>query len=73
MKVANLNLEELKALIKEAVKEEIEVLLEDPDRGLELREEFIEELKATLAAKERIPIEEIAKELGLYRGFKFVT
>ena len=65
MKVANLNLEELKALIKEAVKEEIEELLEDPDRGLELREEFIEELKATLAAKERIPIEEIAKELGL--------
>lgn len=65
MKVANLNLEELKALIKEAVKEEIEELLEDPDRGLELREEFIEELKAAIAAKERIPIEEIAKELGL--------
>lgn len=65
MKVANLNLEELKALIKEAVKEEIEELLEDPDRGLELREEFIDELNAALAAKERIPIEEIAKELGL--------
>ena len=65
MKVGDLTLEELKAFIKEAVREEMEELIEDPDKGLELREGIIEEIEASLASKERIPIEEVAKELGL--------
>ncbi|HHT9119997.1 MAG TPA: hypothetical protein ACFYD3_05585 [Candidatus Hypogeohydataceae bacterium YC41] len=65
MKVSDLTLEELKALIKEAVREEIEGLLEDPDKELELKEDILEEIKASLASKERIPVEDVAKELGL--------
>lgn len=65
MRVADLTSDELKTLIKEAVREEIEELMEDPDKGLELREEFVEELKASIASKEHIPVEEVAKKLGL--------
>lgn len=52
-------------MIKEAVREEIEGLLEDPDKELELKEDILEEIKASLASKERIPVEDVAKELGL--------
>lgn len=65
MKVADLTTDELKVLIKGAVREEIEELMEDPDKGLELREGFIAELKASLLSREMIPAENVAKELGL--------
>ncbi|MBI2907757.1 MAG: hypothetical protein HYX92_08895 [Chloroflexi bacterium] len=69
MKVADLSLEELRALIDEMLEEKLEAILGDPDRGLELREEVRERLKKSLAAVKRgergIPAEQVAKELGL--------
>lgn len=65
MRVADLTSDELKALIKEAVREEIEELIEDPDKGLELADEFVAELKASIASREKIPVEEVAKKLDL--------
>ena len=69
MKVSELNVEELKAIIKEAVKEEMAEILEDPDRGLELRPEFIKELEASLeyvkGGGEIIPLAQVVAELGL--------
>ena len=59
-KVSNMTVEELKALIREVIAEVI-----DPDYGLELRPEFEEALKRSLKSKERIPVEKVAKKLGL--------
>ena len=59
-KVGDMTVKELKELIKSVLYEII-----DPDYGLELRPEIEEELKKSLESKERIPVEEIVKELGL--------
>ena len=59
-KVSNMTVEELKALIREIIAEVI-----DPDYGLELRPEFEEALKRSLKSKEKIPVEKVAKKLGL--------
>ena len=59
-KVSDMTVGELKSLIRDAINELI-----DPDYGLELRPEVEEELKKSLEAKERIPVEEVAKELKL--------
>jgi len=64
MKVADLSKEELRALISEVVEEELRELF-DPDYGLELREDFIARLEASLSSKERIPFEEVKKRLHL--------
>lgn len=66
MKVQELTVEELKALIQEAVEEKLQEILGDPDEGLELREEVIQRLGAHKAArKARIPMEEVARRHGL--------
>ncbi|MBI4824017.1 MAG: hypothetical protein HY805_07305 [Nitrospirae bacterium] len=62
-KVSDMTVKELKALIKDAVLETL-----DPDYGLELRPEIIEELKESIRQKERgegIPLEKVKKQLGL--------
>jgi len=59
-KVRDLTVKELKSLIRDTIYE-----LLDPDYGLELRSEVIEELKDSMKSKERIPAEKVAKELGL--------
>ena len=59
-KVSDMNVEELKALIRDAIFEII-----DPDYGLELRPEFERSLKKSLKSKKRIPAENVAKRLGL--------
>ena len=66
MKVADLTVEELRALIKEAVQEELREILADPDKGLELRPEFVERLQNSLASTERIPFDEVKKRLDLH-------
>ncbi len=65
MKVADLTVEELKNLIREVVDEKFRELIFDPDYGLELREEVEERLIASLASKERIPLDEVKRRLGL--------
>ena len=65
MKVTDLTIDELKKLIREAVDEKLKEILLDPDNGLELRDEVEQRLKASLASKERILLEEVKKRLGL--------
>lgn len=65
MKVTDLTIDELKKLIREAVDEKFKEILLDPDNGLELRDEVEQRLKASLASKERIPLEEVKKRLGM--------
>jgi len=60
-KVKDLTIDELEYLIEQKILE----LLGDPDSGLELREEFKEELKERLQNPFRkIPHEEVVKRLG---------
>lgn len=72
MKVKELSTEQLKALIQEAVEEKLQEVLGDPDQGLGLKEKVKERLKHSLAAMERgdegIPVEQVAKEVGLEWG-----
>jgi hypothetical protein len=65
MKVSDLSIEELKELIREAVEEKFREILFDPDNGLELRDEVEQRLKASLASKERIPLEKVKERLRL--------
>lgn len=59
-KVSDMTAGELKELIRDTINELI-----DPDYGLELRPELEEELKKSIESKERIPVEKVAKDLGL--------
>ena len=69
MKVKELSVEQLIALIQEAVEEKLQEILGDTDQGLELREDVKERLKQSLSAMERgergIPISQVVKETGL--------
>ena len=65
MKVADLTIDELKKLIREAVDEQFKEILFDPDNGLELKDEMEQRLRASFASKERIPFEEVKKRVGL--------
>jgi len=65
MKVADLTIDELKKLIREAVDEQFKEILFDPDNGLELKDEMEQRLRASLASKERISFEEVKKRVGL--------
>ncbi len=65
-KVNELTIDQLKALINELIEEKLEQLLNDPDEGLEVREEIIDKLKAQKSSgKKRIPMEQVAREFGL--------
>ena len=72
MKVKELSVEQLIALIQEAVEEKLQEILGDPDQGLELKEHIKERLRRSLAAvesgEEGIPIGQVAKEVGLEWG-----
>jgi hypothetical protein len=64
-RVADLTIEEFRALIRETV---IEAMLEkDPDAGLELSDEVIEILSQPVDSKDCISIEDLA----LKHGFKW--
>ena len=68
MKVKDLTVEELKILIEETVEEKLQEILGDPDSGLELTEETKKRLRESLSEMERgevIPVEKVAKKLGL--------
>lgn len=59
-KLSDITGKELKKLIKDTVLEII-----DPDYKLELRQEVEDELKESRESTKRIPVEEVAKELGI--------
>lgn len=65
MKIADLTPEELKNILREVIEEEFKEFFIDPDFGLELREGIEKRLTDSLASKERIPLEEVKKKLGL--------
>jgi hypothetical protein len=64
VKVTDLNEEEFAALIGKVIEEKFRELF-DPDYGLELRDDFVKDLEASISAKERIPFDEVKKRLGL--------
>ena len=59
-KVGDMTVGELKTLMRNVVREAI-----DPDCGLELRPDVEKELIESSQSKERIPVEEVAENLGL--------
>ena len=59
-KVGDISVNELKDIIKETFYEII-----DPDHDSEISPEVKKDLKDSLRAKERIPVDEVAKRLGL--------
>lgn len=65
MKVADLTVEEFRALIKKTIHEELHNLLADPDTGLELSQEIETRLWSSLQSTERISFEEVKKRLNL--------
>ncbi|OGW66654.1 MAG: hypothetical protein A3H49_00145 [Nitrospirae bacterium RIFCSPLOWO2_02_FULL_62_14] len=65
MKVADLTVEELRALIKKAVQEELHELLDDPDAGLALRSEMEARIQASLVSTERISLAKVKERLAL--------
>ncbi len=67
--VADLTVDEFKDLIREIVTQTIVELFDDPDEGLELREDIKTNLQRSLAAVqaggETIPAQAVAAKLGL--------
>ncbi len=51
-KVADLTVDEFRALVQEIVAHALSEMLGDPDEGAELREDFAEELRSTFVAVE---------------------
>ena len=68
MKIADLTPKELKNILREVIEEELKEVFIDPDYGLELREGTEKRLTHSLTWKERIPLEEVMKRLGLSEG-----
>lgn len=65
MKVADLTVDELQVLIRKVVHEELQDIITDPDKGLELTDEIQARLQLSLASADRIPFEEIKDRLNL--------
>ncbi|MDP3879353.1 MAG: hypothetical protein Q8Q07_03485 [Dehalococcoidales bacterium] len=69
MKVKELTVEQLKALIDEAIEDKLAEIMGDPDRGLELTDEARRRIEESLSALKRgekgIPLEELAGEMGI--------
>ena len=63
-RVTDLSKEEFKTLLGEVIEEKLRELI-DPDFGLELREDFIQKLEASIASRERVSFEDVKRRLGL--------
>jgi hypothetical protein len=66
MKLSDLTLDELKALVTGMVDDRLRELLGDPDLGLELVESVRARLKESLLSTERLTGDEVAEKLGLH-------
>jgi len=65
MKLSDLTLEELKALVKGIVDDRLRELLGDPDLGMEMGVAIRARLKESLASSARLTGEDVAEKLGL--------
>lgn len=65
MKVTDLTVEELQTLIRRVVHEELQQIVADPDKGLELTDEIQAQIQSSLDSCERIPFEEVKRRLNL--------
>ncbi len=65
MKLSDLTLEELKALVKGIVDDRLRELLGNPDLGMEMGEAIRARLKQSLASSARLTGEDVAEQLGL--------
>ncbi len=69
VKVSDLTVEELRTIVQETVRETLLEIL-DPDYGLEVREELLEELRESMERVKKgeeplISAEEVVRRLGL--------
>jgi hypothetical protein len=68
-KVGDLTIEEFRELVREVVIQTLSEMFGDSDKGLELRDDFAEELRRSLAAveagSETVPVQKVAESLGL--------
>ncbi len=68
-KVGGLTISELRELVREIIIQTLQEMLGDPDKGLELRDDFVVELQRSLEAVEAggktEPVQEVAAKLGL--------
>ena len=68
-KVADLTIDEFKNLVRAVVIQTLSEMLEDPDEGLELRDDFTEELPGSLATVitdgKTTSAQRVAEKLGL--------
>ncbi len=68
-KVADLTIDEFRELVQEVVIQTLSEMMSDPDEGLELRDDFVEELKQSLADVEAggktVPAQKVAERLRL--------
>ena len=68
-KVADLTIDEFRELVQEVVIQTLSEMMSDPDEGLELRDDFVEELKQSIAdvkaGGKTVPAQKVAEELGL--------
>ena len=68
-KVADLTIDEFRKLVQEVVIQTLSEMMVDPDEGLELRDDFVKELKQSLANVEAggktVPAQKVAERLGL--------
>ncbi len=65
MKAADLTVDELQALIRKVVHEELQNLMTDPDQFLELSDEIKARLQLSLSSKDRISLHEVKDRLNL--------
>ena len=68
-KIADLTVDEFRDLVRAVVIQTLSEMLDDPDEGLELRDDFTEELQGSLAAMETggktASVQRVAEKLGL--------
>ena len=68
-KVADLTIDEFRELVHEVVIQTLSEMMIDPDEGLELRDDFVEELKQSIAdvkaGGKTVPAQKVAERLGL--------
>ena len=69
VKVADLTIDQFRQLVREVVIQTLSDMMDDPDEGMELREDFTEEVRQSLsvmqAGGKTIPAQKVAEKLGL--------